>query len=215
MRRFATALAVTSAFVAGCSLPIPWERLPAPSHGPVQEGVASWYGPAFQGRRTASGEVYDQERLTAAHQTLPFGTRVRVTNLENGRHVVVRINDRGPFKKRRILDLSRAAAREIGMLGRGTARVRIESSRSDAGLPGPVRFAAQAGSFRDQRRAASLRNRLSAEFADVYVAPYTDPRGIFYRVRLGPVPTRREAEGRARALSRFGIAARVVEEEPL
>jgi len=88
-------------------------------------GVASWYGPGFDGKRTASGEVYDMEDMTAAHQRLPFGTRVRVDNLDNGRRTEVRINDRGPFVDDRIIDLSRAAAREIEMLGQGTARVRI------------------------------------------------------------------------------------------
>jgi len=90
-----------------------------------QTGEASWYGDPFHGRQTASGEVYDMEQLTAAHQTLPFGTRVRVENLDNGRAVTVRINDRGPFVDGRILDVSRQAARELGMIGSGTARVRI------------------------------------------------------------------------------------------
>jgi rare lipoprotein A len=91
----------------------------------TQEGVASWYGEPFHGRTTASGETYDMEAATAAHPTLPFGTRVRVENLDNGRAFTVRINDRGPFAKERILDVSRRAARELGMLGPGTARVRI------------------------------------------------------------------------------------------
>lgn len=93
--------------------------------GWTQTGMASWYGNPFHGRQTASGEVYDMDRMTAAHQTLPFGTRVRVENLDNGSTVVVRINDRGPFVKGRILDVSRRAARELGMIGPGTARVRI------------------------------------------------------------------------------------------
>ncbi|MFP4106468.1 MAG: septal ring lytic transglycosylase RlpA family protein [Phycisphaerae bacterium] len=92
----------------------------------VHEGTASWYGPKFHGKKTASGEVFDQTALTAAHRTLPFGTRVRVTNLANGKSVVVRVNDRGPFVKGRIIDLSRAAAEEIGMIRSGTARVRLE-----------------------------------------------------------------------------------------
>ncbi|WP_337845516.1 septal ring lytic transglycosylase RlpA family protein [Thermus sp.] len=91
----------------------------------VQEGLAVWYGPGFHGRRTASGEVYDMHALTAAHPTLPFGTRVRVTNLKNGRSVVVRINDRGPFGGRYIIDLSYAAARAIGALS--ATRVRVET----------------------------------------------------------------------------------------
>jgi rare lipoprotein A len=86
-------------------------------------GMASYYGKEFHGRKTASGEIFDMHKLTAAHKTLPFGTRVRVTNLENGRSVTVRINDRGPFKKGRIIDLSFEAARQIGMAG--TAKVRL------------------------------------------------------------------------------------------
>lgn len=89
-------------------------------------GVASYYAHAHQGRRTASGERFDMDELTAAHRTLPFGTRVRVTNLANGRRAVVRINDRGPYKGKRIIDLSYAAARELGMVGRGITRVRLE-----------------------------------------------------------------------------------------
>ena len=90
------------------------------------EGRASWYGPGFAGRQTANGEVFDPSQLTAAHKTLPFGTRVRVANLSNGRSVVVRINDRGPFKPGRIIDLSRRAAELIDMIGSGTAPVRLE-----------------------------------------------------------------------------------------
>ena len=88
-------------------------------------GLASYYGREHAGRRTASGEVFDVYGMTAAHRTLPFGTRVRVTNLENGRQVTVRINDRGPFRGGRILDLSYAAARRLGMVGRGIAKVRV------------------------------------------------------------------------------------------
>ena len=94
--------------------------------GGRQEGIASWYGPGFHGRRTANGEIYDQYELTAAHPTLPLGTRVMVTSLTNGRVVEVRINDRGPFVGGRVLDLSYAAARVLGMIGPGTMPVRIE-----------------------------------------------------------------------------------------
>lgn len=90
------------------------------------EGVASWYGPGFEGNLTANGEVFDTSKLTAAHQILPFGTLVRVTNLENGLAVVVRINDRGPFVDGRIIDLSRVAAERIDMVESGTAQVRLE-----------------------------------------------------------------------------------------
>ena len=101
-------------------------------------GIASWYGPNFAGRRTANGEIFDPSQLTAAHRTLPFGTHVRVTNLENGRSVVVRINDRGPFKAGRIIDLSQAAANEVGMIGSGTAQVHVEII---GGLGGTYRVA--------------------------------------------------------------------------
>ena len=96
------------------------------------EGRASWYGPKFAGRPTANGEIFDPNQLTAAHKTLPFGTMVRVYNLDNGSSVVVRINDRGPFKPGRIIDLSRAAAENIEMIGSGTAQVRLELVSSNA-----------------------------------------------------------------------------------
>src|SRR5881394_4376851 len=99
---------------------------PPPIADGMQIGVASWYGPGFHGNRTANGEIYDQYELTAAHPSLPLGTRVMVTNLENGRAVQVRVNDRGPFVGGRAIDLSYAAARTIGMVGPGTVRVRVE-----------------------------------------------------------------------------------------
>jgi rare lipoprotein A len=92
----------------------------------VETGLASWYGPRFHGKRTASGEVFNQEDFTAAHRTLPWGTKVKVTNIANGKSVAVRINDRGPFGKGRIIDISRAAARVLGMVGSGITTVRLE-----------------------------------------------------------------------------------------
>jgi rare lipoprotein A len=92
----------------------------------VETGLGSWYGPKFHGRRTASGEVYNQEKFTAAHRTLPWGSKVKVTNLANGKSVEVRINDRGPFGKGRIIDVSRAAARALGITGVGITTVQVE-----------------------------------------------------------------------------------------
>jgi rare lipoprotein A len=106
----------------------------APAAGTVVEGIASWYGPGYHGKRTASGEVYDQDGLSAAHVSWAFGTRVRVTLLSTGRSVEVRINDRFPSHKGRVIDLSRGAARTIGLIGPGTGRVRLEVLRSN---PGP------------------------------------------------------------------------------
>jgi rare lipoprotein A len=100
-----------------------------------QEGVASWYGPEFQGKRTSSGEPYDMYAMTAAHKTLPIPTYVEVTNLENGQKVVVRVNDRGPFQKNRLIDLSYIAALKLGMLGAGTARVRVRALTPGGSTP--------------------------------------------------------------------------------
>ena len=97
------------------------------AHGFVEEGVASWYGPGFHGKTTASGERFNQYALTAAHKILPLDTKVRVTNLSNGRSLIVRINDRGPFVDDRVIDLSKACAQRLGVIGKGTARVRIQS----------------------------------------------------------------------------------------
>ena len=92
----------------------------------AQAGVASWYGEEFRGKKTANGEIYDPDKLTAAHRSLPFGTLVKVTDLSNNRQVIVRINDRGPYKRGRIIDLSLGAARRLGMVKKGLARVKIK-----------------------------------------------------------------------------------------
>jgi rare lipoprotein A len=102
-------------------------KLPSPSRPSFLEtGLASWYGPGFHGRTTASGEIFNQDKFTAAHRTLPWGSRVKVTNLANGKSVIVQINDRGPAVKSRIIDLSRAAARTLGMIEAGTTTVQLE-----------------------------------------------------------------------------------------
>ncbi len=116
-------------FVLGlvaCARPYHFPPPVAPALGYVEEGVASWYGPGYDGNRTSSGEVFEQDDLTAAHPSFAFGTRVRVTLLSTGKSVVVRINDRFPAHKGRVIDVSRGAARAIGLIGPGTGRVRIE-----------------------------------------------------------------------------------------
>lgn len=114
------------ALLAGCSTTSYDSDSEVSGRGYRAEGTASYYGRAHHGKRTASGERFDQNALTAAHRTLAFGTRVKVTNLDNGRSVVVRINDRGPFGRGRIIDVSKAAAEQLNMLRSGTARVRLE-----------------------------------------------------------------------------------------
>ncbi len=138
-----------------------------------QSGYASWYGGKFQGRRTASGEIFDTHKLTAAHKTLPFGTIVTVTNLKNGKKVEVKINDRGPFVKGRIIDLSMAAAREINLLGDGVGRVRIDVamaapnlSEYEGGQPEAEHYSIQVASFREEKNARTLYAALVANGLD-------------------------------------------------
>ncbi len=162
-----------------------------PLPGAIEEGVASWYGHPYHGRRASNGEIYDMEKFTAAHRTLPFGARVRVESLSNGRAVEVRINDRGPFVHNRIIDLSRAAAREIQMIGPGTARVRVRVVGLPEAVPGGF-FAVQVGSFRDRSNAERLRRTLERECGAASIQIYDSPGGIFYRVLAG---SEREAAG--------------------
>ncbi len=128
----AYACLLATAYFSGCSSYRPQRRLDTHPSG-AQNGLASWYGSRFDGRKTASGQIFSKHALTAAHRTLPFGTIVRVTNRNNGRQVIVTINDRGPHRKGRIIDLSEAAAKRIGLLKTGLAPVRIEVLR----LPQP------------------------------------------------------------------------------
>jgi rare lipoprotein A len=186
-------------FAAGCASSRP------PREGVVFErGMASWYGPGFHGRYTASGERYDMQALTAAHRTLPFGTLVEVHNLENGRTVRVRINDRGPFKKNRIIDLSRAAARALDMLGPGTAPVELVAVGR---VPvEPRAFAVQVGAFQDAERAAQLAADLCHDFPDVQVRS----DDVWHRVQVGAFATRSQAESLAEELDARGFRAVVV-----
>jgi len=122
----AVCLLAAALLLPGCARHYTWPPPESPNRGAVQEGIASWYGPGYHGKKTASGERFDQEAMTAAHQYWAFGTRVKVTLLSTGRSVVVRINDRFPGHKGRVIDLSKGAARAIGLLGPGTGRVRLE-----------------------------------------------------------------------------------------
>ncbi len=138
----------------------------ASAEGFEQTGVASWYGPSFHGRLTSCGERYNQNELTAAHTILPFQTQVEVTNLHNGRTVVVRINDRGPFVKGRVIDLSRAAASRINMIGPGTARVRLRVLRGSSELATAEQARSGTGTFYVQ--VGAFRNRGNVDAANAY-----------------------------------------------
>ncbi len=165
------------------------------SAGYAEQGVASWYGREFHGRRTSNGEVYDMYALSAAHKTLPLPTRARVTNIATGKSIVVRINDRGPFKKGRLIDLSYAAARELGFVNAGTAMVEVEAldaaaahaAAAPAPRPPQLMFV-QVGAFAQQQNATDLKRRLEARGLGNVVIRYdarTQP--ALYRVRVGPV----------------------------
>ena len=163
--------------------PLAVERRPAVPGEYVEEGVASWYGAPFHGRRTSNGETYDMHEMTAAHRTLPFGAVVRVTNLRNGMQTEVRINDRGPFVANRVIDLSEAAARAIEMVGPGTAPVRLEI------ISGPNPrvgfFGVQVGAFLSPENADRLKADLGGRYSSVSVVKFESPSGTFYRVRVG------------------------------
>jgi len=194
--------------------------------GYAEEGIASWYGSKFHGRRTSSGETYNMYDMTAAHKTLPLPTYVRVTNLENGRSAIVRVNDRGPFHDDRLIDLSYTAAVKLGVIGSGTARVRVQAVKGGT----PVRETAppaaeivtpevpvyvQVGAFRYYANAQEMRARVQgADVRGVEVDRDTTHDGQpIYRVRVGPLDNLDEGNRVAAKLRRAGIGpAHVVAE---
>ncbi|HZY60036.1 MAG TPA: septal ring lytic transglycosylase RlpA family protein [Candidatus Binataceae bacterium] len=139
---------------------------PAPQIRVGETGLASWYGHPYHGRAAANGEIYDMEKLTAAHRTLPFGTWVRVTNLTNNRSVEVRIIDRGPFVEGRVIDLSHAAAEAIGSVGAGLAQVRLDILSTPVSSVAENWFTVQAGAFAEKERAERLRSLMEREFGN-------------------------------------------------
>ena len=158
----------------------------------TEEGNASWYGAPFHGRKASNGEIYDMNKLTAAHRTLPFDSMVRVTNLSNGKTTTVRITDRGPFVDNRIIDLSRAAAQEIESIGPGIVPVRIEVLSG----PDPAAgfFTVQVGAFKEKGNADRLKERLSTDYSPIYIQQVVVEDGAFYRVRVGRVSGEQEAQ---------------------
>ena len=172
-----------------------------------ETGYASWYGGKFQGRKTANGEIFDTNQLTAAHKTLPFGTLVKVTNMGNGLAVTVRINDRGPFVEGRIIDLSRAAADLIGMMGSGVAYVSVEVVSSPA--PADTLFTVQAGAFSRKENADAMAARLQGAGLSFMVAMGQD---AIYRVVMADIPES-ELEKLLGCLSAEGIGKPLVRKQ--
>jgi rare lipoprotein A len=171
----------------------------------VETGMASWYGYPYHGRHAASGEIYDMEQMTAAHRTLPFGTRVRVVNLTNEKAVEVRINDRGPFVGGRVIDLSKAAARAVDMLPSGVAAVRLElvdQVEQPESIPVPGAYAVQVGAFRDRHNA----ERYLAHMQSLYGA------GRIFTREGDPIPWRVWVGAEATPEGASVLAARVRQE---
>ncbi|MGA7802628.1 MAG: septal ring lytic transglycosylase RlpA family protein [Gammaproteobacteria bacterium] len=193
------------------------------SKGFVQRGIASWYGTKFAGRRTSSGEPYDMYAMTAAHKRLPLPTFVQVTNLRNGRRVIVRVNDRGPFHPDRIIDLSYAAAAKLGMLGKGTAPVEIRAldprkptpptvvarkSTAEKQSPqsAPANLFLQVGAFANRENAERLRGRLMhASVPGIQITRGYHHQQPIYRVQVGPLDTVEQADHMAHTLSEYGV----------
>lgn len=210
-------------FVHGCTktnlLPCPpgkpkpykalgkWYQPLPHSDGFRQRGIASWYGKKFHGKKTSSGEIYNMYELSAAHKTLPLGTYVRVYNLKNSKNIDVRINDRGPFVRGRIIDLSYAAAKKLGIVDSGTAPVEIVALGAAAkpeAKSGTSRsyvsidyyngnFTFQVGAFKDPKNAERLKQKLDRTYKNSHITIYDNADETFYRVRIGKCSTLKQA----------------------
>jgi len=207
LRAAATAVCAVAVLTAACAstrrtphvqAPRATQPAAAPAQGTVEEGLASWYGEPYHGRPTASGPRYDMWAMTAAHRTLPFGTVVRVKNLDSGRVADVTINDRGPFVEGRILDLSRAAAETLGAIGPGVIPVRLEVRRVGDGMPDEPCWEVQVGAFAHQENAERARTALTARGYSVRFAP---AGGGLTRVRASGIAGRTKALAVASSLA--------------
>lgn len=193
----------------------------ASAEGYREKGIASWYGTKFHGRRTSSGEIYDMYAMTAAHKTLPLPSYVEVTNLENGRKVVVKVNDRGPFHDNRLIDLSYSAATKLGIVDQGTGLVEVrvitpgktqktvattESVTPPGKSAGSAAMFLQVGAFSTRNRAEQVKTRLQQDIADsVTIVPLPKPQGTLYRVRVGPLASVSDGDSLAARLVGLGF----------
>ncbi|MCJ8500996.1 septal ring lytic transglycosylase RlpA family protein [Desulfatitalea alkaliphila] len=200
-----------------------WYHPMADARGYEEEGVASWYGEDFHGLKTSSGEIYDMHAMTAAHKTLPLGTFVRVQNLTNNRTVDLRINDRGPFAKGRIIDLSYAAAKALDVVRPGTAPVRVVAlgvpldgqrvAQTQEYMPLDYyhgNFTFQVGAFSERANAERYVATLSQTYDNVHMSPFHDGERTFYRVRLGLKTDLEEAEAFEAHLKANGFPGAII-----
>ena len=148
-----------------------------------EEGIASWYGPPYDKRRGANGEIFDKDALTAAHRTLPMNSLIKVTNLSTGQSAILRVTDRGPFVPDRMLDLSLASAKAIGVWRPGVARVRVEVFAAPAPLDHGGRWCVQIGAFKNEKGAFQLRDQLTRKYRTANVIEFTGPTGHWVRIR--------------------------------
>jgi rare lipoprotein A len=188
------------------------------SIGYQEQGIASWYGTKFHGRRTSSGEAYDMYAMSAAHKTLPLPTYARVTNLRNGRSLVLKINDRGPFHNNRLIDLSYAAAARLGILGQGTGLVRVEAldprqpqrlapDQPLAAPPDDPLLYIQIGAFGSPTNADRLRRRLPSDLSENIRIQKAEARiPPVYRVQVGPLRTVEKVDALTQRLAQLGIS---------
>jgi len=184
--------------------------VPPPAKAYLETGTASWYGRDFHGRTTASGDPFDMYGISAAHRTLPLGTVLRVTNLDNFKTILVKVNDRGPFVRGRILDLSYGAARELDAVPQGSVHVKIEAveMHEQAAV-----YTVQAAAFAELENAKTLRERLQRKYETVSIVPFETNVGKFYRVRVGSYPAEEKAERIAGKLTLDGLEPVVVRKD--
>jgi rare lipoprotein A len=194
--------------------------------------VASWYGPKFHGKLTASGEQYDMNSMTCAHKRLPFGTRLKLVNAENGKSAVVVVNDRGPFVRGRSLDLSRAAAEQLAMIGPGTSKLKVyyvgrdmrykkylhgksvQTVKTTKRRPGEL-YTIQVGAFNDQESAKYIREGLALNHENAYIMEKWIDGERFYRVRIGKFSTAESARRYAELLADEGYSTDILPFEKL
>ena len=180
----------------------------------LKQGIASWYGPGFHGKKTATGEIFDMYAMTAAHKTLPIPSYAQVTNLENNRGVIVRINDRGPFVRNREMDLSYAAAKHLDIQQEGTGSIEVKAISASQALPQIQQIAAahqqdvylQVGSFGSVKKALNLKDKIAASnLPEPDIRSSTYKRSTLYKVQMGPIDSTAKANQLSQQLAEIGI----------